>query len=54
MFFINLFRKCELFGRPHNIQTNWITLGNQLDGVRLVEPDVVEAFKVRYPNNSAL
>ena len=26
-------RKIELFGRPHNVQPNWITLGNQLDGV---------------------
>ena len=40
----------ELFGRPHNVQPNWLTLGNQLDGVRLLEPDVVERFKVKYPN----
>jgi mRNA m6A methyltransferase catalytic subunit len=26
-------RKVELFGRPHNVQPNWVTLGNQLDGV---------------------
>ena len=43
-------RKVELFGRPHNVQPNWLTLGNQLDGVRLLEPDVVERFKVKYPN----
>lgn len=23
-------RKLEIFGRPHNLQPNWITLGNQL------------------------
>ena len=38
-------RKIELFGRAHNVQPNWITLGNQLDGVRLVEPNLIEAFK---------
>lgn len=38
-------RKIELFGRAHNVQPNWITLGNQLDGVRLVEPSLIEAFK---------
>jgi mRNA (2'-O-methyladenosine-N6-)-methyltransferase len=43
-------RKVELFGRPHNVQPNWITLGNQLDGVRLIEPDVVRRFRQRYPN----
>ncbi|KAG9509626.1 N6-adenosine-methyltransferase MT-A70-like protein, partial [Fragariocoptes setiger] len=38
-------RKIELFGRQHNVQPNWITLGNQLDGVRLVDPVLVSAFK---------
>lgn len=38
-------RKIELFGRAHNVQPNWITLGNQLNGVKLVEPDLIEAFK---------
>ena len=27
-------RKIELFGRPHNVQPNCITLGNQLDIIR--------------------
>ena len=43
-------RKVELFGRPHNVQPNWVTLGNQLDGTRLIEPDVVKRYKERYPN----
>ncbi|THD18340.1 N6-adenosine-methyltransferase 70 kDa subunit [Fasciola hepatica] len=43
-------RKLELFGRPHNLQPNWITLGNQLDGTYLVDPAVVERFKRHYPN----
>ncbi|XP_048450759.1 N6-adenosine-methyltransferase subunit METTL3, partial [Rhincodon typus] len=43
-------RKIELFGRPHNVQPNWITLGNQLDGIHLLDPDVVARFKKGYPN----
>lgn len=38
-------RKIELFGRPHNVQPNWITLGNQLDGIRLVDPELVNQFR---------
>lgn len=38
-------RKIELFGRPHNAQPNWITLGNQLDGIRLVDPELVSQFR---------
>ena len=43
-------RKIELFGRPHNVQPNWITLGNQTDGVKLLDPDVVTSFKAKYPD----
>lgn len=43
-------RKIELFGRPHNVQPNWITLGNQLDGIHLLDPEVVAQFKDRYPD----
>ncbi|MBN3285230.1 MTA70 methyltransferase, partial [Polyodon spathula] len=43
-------RKIELFGRPHNVQPNWVTLGNQLDGIHLLDPDVVSRFKKRYPD----
>ncbi|KAL7880409.1 hypothetical protein SRHO_G00026630 [Serrasalmus rhombeus] len=43
-------RKIELFGRPHNVQPNWVTLGNQLDGIHLLDPDVVARFKKRYPD----
>uniref|UniRef100_A0A096NNR8 mRNA m(6)A methyltransferase n=1 Tax=Papio anubis TaxID=9555 RepID=A0A096NNR8_PAPAN len=46
-------RKIELFGRPHNVQPNWITLGNQLDGIHLLDPDVVARFKQRLcPRNN--
>lgn len=47
-------RKVELFGRPHNVQPNWITLGNQLEGVRLVDPEIVTRFKDKYPDGNCL
>ena len=43
-------RKIELFGRPHNVQPNWITLGNQLDGVQLMDPELIGDYKKRYSN----
>ncbi|XP_077445547.1 N(6)-adenosine-methyltransferase subunit METTL3 [Stigmatopora argus] len=43
-------RKIELFGRPHNVQPNWVTLGNQLDGIHLLDPEVVGRFKECYPD----
>ena len=42
--------KVELFGREHNCQPNWLTVGNQLQGVHLVEEDRAEKFLARYPN----
>ena len=42
-------RKVELFGRMHNCQPNWMTLGNQLDGVKIIDPDVSESFYQKYP-----
>lgn len=47
-------RKIELFGRPHNIQPNWITLGNQVEGIRLVDPELIENFKKRYPDGNCM
>lgn len=43
-------RKIELFGRQHNVQPNWVTLGNQLNGVNLVDPAVVIKFQEKYPD----
>ena len=42
-------RKLEIFGRPHNLQAGWITLGNQLDGTHLVEDNLRKRFLGRYP-----
>lgn len=33
-----------MFGRRHNRRKGWMTIGNQLDGVRLFERDVVERW----------
>lgn len=43
-------RKIELFGRAHNVQPNWITLGNQVEGIRLVDPDIIMMYNKRYPD----
>ena len=37
-------RKLEMFGRKHNRRRGWMTIGNQLDGIRLFERDVVERW----------
>ncbi|RIA95433.1 methyltransferase-like 3 [Glomus cerebriforme] len=42
-------RKLEIFGRQHNTRPGWMTLGNQLDNVRLYEPEVVALYNERYP-----
>ena len=47
-------RKIELFGRAHNCQPNWLTLGNQLDGVKLHDPDLQERFYSKYGNSMGL
>jgi len=47
-------RKIELFGRQHNVQPNWVTLGNQLDGVNLVEGKVKDDFYAKYPDGNAM
>ena len=43
-------RKIELFGRPHNVQPNWVTLGNQLDGVLIHDPEMLARWNKEYPN----
>ncbi|KAI8808154.1 MT-A70-domain-containing protein [Cladochytrium replicatum] len=43
-------RKLEIFGRQHNTRDGWVTLGNQLDGIRIYEPEMVERFNQRYPS----
>ena len=43
-------RKIELFGRPHNVQPNWVTLGNQLDGVMIHDAELLERWNNIYPD----
>ncbi|XP_023540558.1 N6-adenosine-methyltransferase MT-A70-like [Cucurbita pepo subsp. pepo] len=43
-------RKLELFARMHNTHAGWISLGNQLNGVRLVDEGLRARFKAAYPN----
>lgn len=43
-------RKCELFARPHNRRKGWLSLGNQLPGINIVETGMKERFKESYPN----
>ncbi|KAJ1955437.1 methyltransferase [Dispira parvispora] len=43
-------RKLEVFGRNHNTRPGWMTLGNQLNGVCVYEPTVVNQYNTRYPN----
>ncbi|KAI3389175.1 hypothetical protein SNEBB_009730 [Seison nebaliae] len=47
-------RKLELFGRQHNIKPNWFTLGNQLDGVHIVDLDIGKRYLERYGHVSAM
>lgn len=42
-------RKLEVFARPHNRRKGWMSLGNQLPGIYIVEPDVIRSFKKSYP-----
>jgi mRNA (2'-O-methyladenosine-N6-)-methyltransferase len=39
-----------MFARAHNRRKDWISLGNQLPGVYLVEPDLIERFNASYPD----
>ncbi|KAL2527768.1 N6-adenosine-methyltransferase MT-A70-like [Abeliophyllum distichum] len=43
-------RKLELFARMHNVHAGWISLGNQLQGVRLVDEGLRARFKAAYPD----
>jgi len=44
--------KLELFGRPHNVHENWITLGNQLDGVRICDDEIVRRYNMEFPDSN--
>ena len=37
-------RKLEIFGRQHNTRPGWLTVGNQLEGTRLVEGELIKRY----------
>lgn len=37
-------RKLELFGRENNLRPGWLTVGSQLNGVNILEPDLAERY----------
>ncbi len=43
-------KKIELFGRPQNCMPGWLTLGNQLPGVRLTNKDIINRYRATYPD----
>jgi len=45
-------RKLEIFGRKHNAQPGWLTLGNQLGGDRIYDPDLASRVFARYPERT--
>ncbi|KAI9001645.1 MT-A70-domain-containing protein [Gaertneriomyces semiglobifer] len=45
-------RKLEIFGRMHNTRDGWLTLGNQLGSTRICEPDLLDRFSKRYPEQT--
>ncbi|XP_010436773.1 PREDICTED: N6-adenosine-methyltransferase MT-A70-like [Camelina sativa] len=42
-------RKLELFARMHNAHAGWLSLGNQLNGVRLINEGLRARYKASYP-----
>jgi mRNA (2'-O-methyladenosine-N6-)-methyltransferase len=41
-------RKVEIFARQHNVQAGWVSLGNQLKGVNIREPEMLERYEAKY------
>ena len=41
--------KLEIFGRKHNIRPGWMTLGNQLQHSKILDPNILKKFKKVYP-----
>ncbi|KAK9834276.1 hypothetical protein WJX81_002740 [Elliptochloris bilobata] len=41
-------RKLEIFARQHNVRPGWVSLGNQLAGVQILDPDMRERYEAKY------
>lgn len=42
-------RLTEIFGRKHNTRPGWLTIGNQIGGDMVWEPELAERLKQKYP-----
>ncbi|KAL0029824.1 hypothetical protein WJX77_002203 [Trebouxia sp. C0004] len=40
--------KLEFIARPHNVQPGWVCLGNQLDGTKIADPEMLAAYTKAY------
>ena len=38
-------RKLELFARQHNVRPGWVSLGNQLNGINIKEPEMRSRYE---------
>lgn len=45
-------RRLEIFGRQHNTRPGWLTLGNQLDGIRIVDESTRKRINDVYGPNA--
>lgn len=41
-------RKVEIFARSHNLRPGWVSLGNQLPGIKIVDPEMLARYESRY------
>ncbi len=45
-------RKLEIFARQHNVRPGWVSLGNQLDGVKIKDPEMKARYEALYTDGS--
>ena len=43
-------KKVELFARPHNRKSSWLSLGNQLPGTYVYEDDLIKRWNQAHPD----
>eukprot|EP00775_Hariotina_reticulata_P011796 gene11796-11941_t len=41
-------RKLEIFARQHNVRPGWVSLGNQLDGTYITDPELLQRYIEKY------
>ncbi|KAK9819438.1 hypothetical protein WJX74_004366 [Apatococcus lobatus] len=45
-------RKLEIFARQHNVRPGWVSLGNQLDGVKIMDSEMKARYDAKYVDGS--